>query len=394
MKKKLVCVLLAAMLLSTTACGKGTNNTATNTEVGTEITLAEAVSNEYGTIELCEYKGLDAQKAKYEITDDNVEEKIQEILAENQNMNPVSRELKDGDYVEMFLTAKVGDKTVYDYTQEKFCITAGEMELGEQFDKEIAGASTGKKFNFSIQYDDSFEDEALKGQKVDFEVSIEGVYEISDAELTDEFITETLGYSSEEDMRAQIKEQLQAEADNSAEYDMKTALLEKVVENSNVTQYDQGLYDEISKQIDEQYQGYMQMFGASSIEEIYEMFSIKEEDIEEEILYYVYAYVAMKQIAIQEKIEVSDEEYQATLEKYAAADGYEDIAKYEEEVGADNIRFQVLQDKVLQFLADNANVTEVDSSELKGDDGDEEIELGTEGEEIDLSELITTEVEE
>ena len=80
-------------------------------------------------------------------------------------------------------------------------------------------------------------------------MTIDGVYEIKTPELTEEFIKDTLGYESEEDMRKQVKQQLQEQYDSTAEYNVQTELLQNVIENSNVTKYEEGLYDKFKEQV-------------------------------------------------------------------------------------------------------------------------------------------------
>ena len=55
-------------------------------------------------------------------------------------------------------------------------------------------------------------------------------------------------------------------------------------------------------------------------------------------------------IAEEESIEVSDEEYQAGLARYAEAQGMDDPSKLEEAYGENYIRNSLLQEKVLNFF--------------------------------------------
>ena len=120
------------------------------------------------------------------------------------------------------------------------------------------------------------------------------------------------------------------------------------------------------------------MFGFETVEEVYESMGMTEEDIEDEILFYIYEPVVVQQIANEEGLSISDEEYKEGLNKYAINAEYESADTYEQEMGADNIRFWLLEDKVMKFLADNAKITEVEGqslSEQQGfDGGEEEIE--------------------
>ena len=164
------------------------------------------------------------------------------------------------------------------------------------------------------------------------------------------------------------EDKLYIKYDSTAEYNVQTELLQNVIENSNVTKYEEGLYDKFKEQVQAEYEASKEMFGFETVEE----------DIEDEILYYIYETVVVQQIANEESLSISDEEYKEGLNTYAINAEYESADSYEQEMGADNIRFWLLEDKVMKFLADNAKITEVEGqslSEQQGfDGGEEEIE--------------------
>ena len=72
-------------------------------------------------------------------------------------------------------------------------------------------------------------------------------------------------------------------------------------------------------------------------------------------------------IAKEENIEVSDEEYQDGLARYAEAQGMDDPSKLEEAYGENYIRNSLLQEKVLNFLYENATIEEVKETEAESD---------------------------
>lgn len=72
-------------------------------------------------------------------------------------------------------------------------------------------------------------------------------------------------------------------------------------------------------------------------------------------------------IAKEENIEVSDEEYQDGLARYAEAQGMDDPSKLEEAYGENYIRNSLLQEKVLNFLYENATIEEVKETEAASD---------------------------
>ena len=62
----------------------------------------------------------------------------------------------------------------------------------------------------------------------------------------------------------------------------------------------------------------------------------------------------MLAIAKAENLEVSDDEYDASVERYTRSFGFESSEELISQYGKDLIRKQALYDKVLDFLLENA----------------------------------------
>lgn len=362
MKKKLVVLALVMACAFTTACGKatpeGTETAETTENAGSVVVIPE--TNKYGTVTLGKYKGIEVEKKVYTITEEQIDAEVAMLLESNQDMEKVSRPAEKGDYIEFYFTSSIDGETIFDYSGEIYFMTLGEEELGSEMDEKLLGAKTGDDMTFSIKYDDTAYEAVYQNKTVDFSVKVEGVYEIKTPELTEEFITNNLGYKSEQDMRDQLKEQLEEKADENSRYELEGALLTSIMTEATVTEYNEEMYEVVAAQVRGQYEGYMEYFNTDSIEDIYALFGLSDEDIQTEILSYVYERVIIEEIGIQEKIGVSEDEYQSALEEYAAMDEAENIEEYEAEIGPDNLKFWILEGKVLDFLVKNAKITEVE----------------------------------
>ena len=65
----------------------------------------------------------------------------------------------------------------------------------------------------------------------------------------------------------------------------------------------------------------------------------------------------LKAIAEKEKMSVSDQEYKAGLTKYSKDYGFESEDEFLKQYGKDIIELSLIQDKVVEFLLENAKVT-------------------------------------
>jgi trigger factor len=368
MKKQFVSILLASsMMLALTACGESSDQTE-NT-----LPLGDKVKTEYGTVTLCEYENLAADETIYEISDEDVDDEVNNLLSDY-----VQYEEKDtaenGDYVEVYMTGTIDGELFVDYPEEAgdtYDILLGYNEFGEEFDENLLGVTKGDTLSFSITYDEDYGDEDLAGMTVDYDISVQSVQEEILPELTEEFITDTLGYASEDEMRSELKEELDSYYNSDTAYYAKEDLLQQVVENSKFGDYSEELYDSKREEVDATYEGYEDILGVSTVEEVYDAFEMSEDDIEAEALSQVYRTIVVYAIAEEQSLALTDEEYQAGVESYAQL--YTEYYGEEyttdslvEELGEDTLRYWILEDKVMDYLYEHATITQVVGS-LKDD---------------------------
>ena len=104
----------------------------------------------------------------------------------------------------------------------------------------------------------------------------------------------------------------------------------------------------------EQYAGYYGLEMADFLEQM----GMSEEDFRTELTSYaenlVKRNLVFNAIVEKEGLTVSDDEYEKTAEEKATDYGYESKDAMEEALGADTIREDILWDKVLTLIADNA----------------------------------------
>ena len=355
MKKVLVYILIGTMALSMSACGKTVKK-----------------ENKYGKVELGNYKGLEIEKNVHEINEEDIQKEIEGLL--DQGMEEVDKEIAEGYSVDIYYTAKEGQEVIEECTDEAIFITVGNEELGEEFDKKIIGAKKNDHLTFTIKYDDEYGDDSLRGKTVDYDVTIDAVYEDNIAELTPEFIKDTLGYESEESMKTQLKQELQETYDDTAVSDMQTELLQNIVDSSKVIEYSQEEYKIFEEMVYEEYDDQKEAFGYDTVEEVYESMGMTEEDIENEILNYLYERLVVEQIAIDEGIEISEEEYKEYLEESAESAEYTDVDEFEKDMGKDNLYFWALEEKVMDKIMESTKIKEIDGPTYAQQQGYEWIE--------------------
>jgi len=325
-KLKLLCLcgLTAAVLM--TGCAGSTDTTNVN----------------LGSATVSEYRGVKVNVAAPEVTDDEVDQKIQTNLKQNPNEVEVDRAAKDGDIVNIDYKGTKDGEAFDGGTAEGTDLTLGSKTMIDGFEDGLIGAKKGETKTLNLTFPEDYKEESLAGQAVVFEVTVNSVKEKQDAVLDDAFVQRTSSYQTVDEYKEGIRADLLTQKQKTAEQEMEQDVLQNVIDNSDFKFSRNGIsvrYNQMLKQ----YTNQAKMYGmdeAGFKEYIYS--SVKEAAKKE---------IVAKDIAAKEGLDnITDED----MEAFAQANGATKdtlVSLY----GEDTVKEQVLQDKVLRFLASNAD---------------------------------------
>ena len=311
-----------------------------------------AISNDNITIK--QYKGLEVEKVQeIAVTDEDVEMSIQSDLETLATKTEVTDR-----------AAQLGDITTIDFEGKKDGVafeggagTDYELELGsgqfiDGFEDGVVGHNIGETFDLNLTFPEDYGSEELAGQAVVFTVTLKGIQQKNVPELTVD-ILEQLGSKATtiEEYKAQVRSDLEVSNAEAAESTLLGSVWEALVEQCEVKKYPDGMIDEYKKNLEEQYSYYAQMYGME-IEEFFEqIFGMSAEEVAKTT---ATQELAISLIAEKEDLTISDKAYEEGVKDLASQYGYEDTDEFVKAYGNDNIRNALLQEKVGQFLVDNA----------------------------------------
>ena len=388
MKRK---VLLLATAICTVSLLAGCSEKDGSTE--SSATGANASTESYEEyVTLGEYKGLDVQLIKAEVTDDMVDDEIDMLLEDNAVYTPISdRGAAEGDTVNINYTGKIDGQEFDGGSAEDFELELGSGYLLDDLESQIVGMKSGetKDLNVSVPADyieDTVEEDAPDKDAV-FTVTVNSVSEKSLPEYSDEFIAGVTDYKTTAEYEEGTKKELLAslESDNRSTAGMDA--LSQVMENSTFNGYPQELYDSCKQEYDAMNEMYAEMLGVDVAD-----LDTDEEETKSTIESIVNEKIVCAAIAAAENISVSDEEYQKYLEDNYALYDYASAAEYEETESKESLMNEILTEKIYNFLIDNAKITEISEDEYYGDDEDLDDEYLDE--DIDLSDDLLLETED
>ena len=351
---------MAALTLIASGCSK---------EDTPKKDLKEFTHEAYGNVDLGEYKGIEVDKPIYTVTEEDIDSYIESLVYDYAESNVVDRASKEGDCLTINFTVSSEGEVLYDYSEEPYYIYIGDEEFGAEFDTKLIGKTAGETEKFSITYDADYIDAEFAGKTIDYDVTVTEVTEEIYPELTDEFITNDLGYESYDKMVEEIKKELAKENNSESDYSVNENILQTIIDSSTFNDYSEELYASCKQSSEDSYAEYAEMFGCSTTEELYEIFGMTEDDVEVEIMNQVYRIIVIDAISEKEDLALTNTEYKEGTVKLAEEMGYESANDFVKDYGEESVYMWILEEKVLDFLVENAKINEVEYTE---DDFEEE----------------------
>lgn len=190
------------------------------------------------TIDLGDYMSLRVERQEAEpISEDDVEATLERWRDDLATLQTVERPAEADDVVALSLAGHDGEETIYEEEALTLALSddgAGDANLPPEVIDEIIGLSTGGEHSFSITYPESWPQAELQGHEVAFTATVASVSGRNAPDLDDEFAREVSGLDSIADLRDRLREQLESRNEMDARDAFVTAVVDALVESSDV----------------------------------------------------------------------------------------------------------------------------------------------------------------
>ena len=350
MKKRLAMLLAGAMALVLVGCG------GSNTTVLKDIDVEKYVT-------LGEYKGVEVNVEAAAVSEEQISQMMEYIYTSSvtkENGAITNRPAQDGDTVNIDYVGTLDGVAFEGGTAYGQNLMLGSNRFIDGFEEGLVGAKPGQTVDLNLTFPENYGATDLAGKAVVFTVTVNYIMPTL-AEFTDEVVA-GFGVSeitNLEELRQYAHDYLLENANYDRDMIIENELLENLLANTSV--------EDIPKAVIEKYNGVM----TRSIESIATQYGM---DSDTYLLYYTgmdlesylkdNAEEAAKQglifqaIANAEGLNLTEEELDAELKTYAANEGYATIEEYLGEGSREEFEEFRMYERVLQFLKDNAVITE------------------------------------
>ena len=177
-------------------------------------------------INLPELKGINVNKPKIQVTDENVEQAMKNLREQQGSLVPVEdRGVEDNDFVTADIVAKVDGAEVARQNDAQVVIRPARVAGVQVADlpAQMKGAKSGDTKTFTAKAGEDHPHEPMRNKDVEFAVTVKEIKKLEPVVIDQEFL-DSLGFQNEQELRDALREQLVERID----YDVAQAQREQI----------------------------------------------------------------------------------------------------------------------------------------------------------------------
>lgn len=311
-------------------------------------------------VKLGDYKGLNVPKNEVNITDEDVEKQLKTFQDRQGKLvdAPEGAEVKDGDFTTLDFKGFV-DGEAFDGGEGKdYPLQIGSNSFIPGFEDQLVGAKIGEERDVNVKFPEEYHAKGLAGKDATFKCTIRSIKTKELPAIDDELAKKVSKFETLDELKADIRKNLEENAERTAENDQKSAAIEMATNNITVdipaVMIDNrvtAMIQEMAMRLEQQgmkLEQYLQYAG-TDIAKLREQYrETAEKNVKTDLM--------LEEVAKAEDIKVEakdlDEEVAAMAAAYGATpQQVQKIIKEQGRIG--DLAASVLRKKTAQFIIDN-----------------------------------------
>lgn len=365
--KKILAVLVMTGALLLTACGNNEKEQDASVQSSQEVNdsqqemvyLKDLVVEDYVT--LGDYKNIQITKPTLQETDINWEVLycISDYVAKA-NGGITDRAVVNGDLINLDYAGYKDGEAFGGGTATNQLLGIGTGQFIEGFEEGLVGVKPGETVDLELKFPEKYHSADLAGAEVVFTCTVNFIIP-NEQEVTDATIQSfgIEGVTNAQELRSYVTDYMQTDLEEQFESAKSNLVLQAFIESCTFGELPEEKVEADKAQtratLEMQANAYgmdvnmlvQYMYGAPSAEAFVEEYS-KSATMQ---------LLATQAVANKEGLDVSDEELGSMLQEYATAGGYASVEEYCGDTDKESFREYFMYDKVLNFLVENATIT-------------------------------------
>jgi trigger factor len=311
-------------------------------------------------IEPKDYVGLELEKEEHDVSDSDVEKRLQEVRDMFATMEEVEadRGIGEGDFAVVDFEGTLDGKALKEMKADNYLLEMGSKTFVPGFEEQLTGMKKDQAKEIKITMPDDYHAKHLAGKEVLFSVTLKNIKEKKLPDVDEKFIQNFDKYETLDDLEKDILKTLEEENRTKSNTTLKNLIIDKLLEANQFevppTFVNRQVYFMIA---DMQRRMTMRGMKKQDPSELYTRFYDLYKDEASKV---VKTILLIKSIAEKESISVSDNEIEEKIKEIAEqrAQSYDSLKKSLVEGNMiEDIKSEILNTKVFRLIEDKATIT-------------------------------------
>lgn len=314
----------------------------------------------YPEVKLGEYKGLEVEKKVKPVTDKDVEDQLEHLRSHHANLIDAAEDdvVADGDFVTLDFEGTIDGEKFSGGEGKDYPLTIGSHSFIDNFEEQLIGAKVGEEREVKVTFPEDYHMKDLAEKPAVFKCKINKIKHRELPALDDEFAKKASKFETLEELRADLRKNMEKTAEYQAVQEQQDAIIEKAVENMEIDLPPVMVEDRITNMINE-FSLQLQMQGLK-LEQYMSNAGLDMEKLREEYREAarknLLADILLDEVARAENIQAEQSELE--LEVGIMANMYRTNPKQIVKILQENrrlpqVRMNIRRRKAAQFLMDN-----------------------------------------
>jgi len=308
---------------------------------------------------LPEYKGIEVKKAEIVVEDKEVQEAIDYLRKTKSTYTPSEESAQKGNKIEIDFEIKIAGKIIENGVSKNHPVILGNEIFIPGFEGNVVGMKTGEEKIFNVDVPVDYYQKSIAGETIECKVKVNKIEIVSLPELTDEFAKSLGQFKNVDELKKSISGGVRMEKEQKEKQRVRLAILEKIAKNTKL-EIPEPL---VGKQLDILIQEFGTSLQQRGLELNMYLSSIKktQDDLKKEwrpqAEKQVKNALILREVAKIEKLVIKEEELNNSLamflQQFPSPESLKDL---NQDVLKRNLYEDLLKEKTLQFLEDNAKL--------------------------------------
>ena len=273
-------------------------------------------------VALGEYKGIEVERARPEVTDADIEAELKKVQDQNSRLVSVEdRPVQDGDQVVIDFDGSMDGVPFEGGKAESYPLTIGSHSFVDTFEEQLIGKNLKEEVEVNVTFPETYHAKELAGKPALFKVVVQEIKVKELPELDDEFASEVSEFDTLDEYKADIKAKLSETKQKQATTENENNVVEKVVGNATMELPEAMIDDQVENMVDN-YSRRMRGQGLT-MEQYFQFTGLTmdkmKEDLRPQAEKQIRTRLVMEAIVAQEGIQVEDEAVEEEVKKMAAS---------------------------------------------------------------------------